>query len=150
MTRDETIQALRCCSVHDCIGCPTNRIVAESCTAQVLESAANLLEADEKQLEVAASSMQGVLRNLEKINQALDNGTDTNVGAKTADEMFRESGYEKERDNKVQTVYINCENEIIFAKNQETVFSINGNGEANGLTYEELRAVCKLLDEMGV
>ena len=69
---------------------------------------------------------------------------------KTADEMFRDRGYKKERDNEFQTIYKNGEDEIIFAKGRRVVFSITGSEEIAGFLYEDLPAICKLLEELEV
>lgn len=78
---------------------------------------------------------------------------------KTADEMFRELGYCKpeknryERPEKVDnngywtyTAIVICEDEVIkrkYVESERAVYDQYLNGK-------EIRAVCKLLDEMGV
>ena len=160
MTREEVIQSLRVCinaitSISECEKCSfRNEGNGERCLFTMMRSAADMLEADEQQLEVAVSSMQGVLGGLKEINQALDNATDNNVGAKTADDMFRELGYER-------LPWSDChEDGFVAYENRSAGLHIDIAASGNSIKFlgncmysyspAELRAVCKLLDEMGV
>ena len=72
---------------------------------------------------------------------------------KSADEMFRELGYEKVP-KITESVYYDKENERairfqpgFFAR---AYWKVGGTWEQTGFGPAELRAACKLLDEMGV
>lgn len=69
---------------------------------------------------------------------------DNNVGTKTADEMFRELGYEKFID---QSGMFYSSNGFNITFSDEGTASVRKNG-AGGFIPDEIRAICKLLDEM--
>lgn len=76
---------------------------------------------------------------------------------KTADEMFRELGYEKIYENPLTTIYEDVREYRVYLKfpggrspKNIMVYATSPTTGGCEMTYGELRAVCKLLDEMGV
>lgn len=72
---------------------------------------------------------------------------------KTADEMLSELGYEKyERDDGTLLYILDCQLKAIVVKTCDIYFLWNTpKGWENApATFPEIRAACKLLDEMGV
>lgn len=125
MTREEMIKALRCCAnpaLGSCGNCPYWEDNV-SCIRKLTKDAADLLESD------LHESKSG----------------------KTADEMFRELGYEMEGENNFNISYKEKNAPSVITYNKEmNIFSCTMYGQYYGFTPEELRAVCRLLDEIGV
>lgn len=132
MTREELIKSLRCCSNPknaSCLNCALfDSNCADRCSDDLMQAAADMLEQDGKQ-------------------------------EKTADEMFRELGYcqkgtvgcgvrydTKEKLNG----FFSAKAIVLNTKEGVAEKAEYPKGFGRPFEFAELRAVCKLLDEMGV
>lgn len=142
MNHDKLIQSIRACNGkagEACADCVIG--YKHGCVGALKRAAADMLEQDSEKLSVCYENAEQVLANLKEINAMLDE-------VKSADEMFRELGYEKEP----------CISEWLgrYTRGSDCI-CVSGllvwsekNGKPRAFALPELRAVCKLLDEMGV
>lgn len=159
MNRGELIKNLRACANNDprfCKQCSLD--YGYDCVKRLMRAAANMLEVDREDTVITESAVG----QLAKLNEKLDVILQGDKPQKTADEMFRELGYEKEN--------LECGAHIIQYLLKNTGFGIahritivKGYGASASVAIlerpdseapcdflsNEIRAVCKLLDEMG-
>lgn len=160
MGREELIKSLRICAGGnggDCYGCYAE--AGLDCSEKLMQAAADMLEQDESLLHECvkpsierAANVLNSMWDLLKENLAPQN-------EKTADEMFRELGYERiSEDNDSYILY--CRDVELNGEKHQRVIEITENGHVNAswddegnydfFEFAEIRTVCKLLDEMGV
>ena len=61
MTRDEVLEALRCCASDNCNGCPHNRcLIGTSCIGRTMREAADLIEFQQRSLEALTKMDEGL------------------------------------------------------------------------------------------
>ncbi len=164
MTREELIRSLRICAGENggsCYGCAVEASL--DCSEKLVQAAADMLESDLH--EIKSEKMDVETRNCSGIRCPMQNGTvdpahcqvmdcpNFTAGAKTADEMFRELGYKGYTSYGNTTVYYKMERGVsleIRVTSEGNIRMSMGDGMPLDATPQEIRAVCKLLDEMGV
>lgn len=82
MTRDEVLEALRCCASGSCDGCPLWGEDPEdaTCTDSLMATAADLIEFQQRGLETLTKMDEGLKKHGSSLKELLDRGDEVVLG----------------------------------------------------------------------